>query len=342
MTLDSDSNGWPDCCYWNRFWEITCSILLTVYLLFLGFNMYCLWRLRGTEGKFHCKKFFHQSSGILTSVRAIQLLFLILGNAVWPHTPGVYYFSQLLTFIGGNLFALVYSAVIAFWVTFYVQTKFGDYFSTTKYNHRLQTYITATEIFFLVIVILESFFMVYTKAIVKHSFMFVVVTFLFFNALLLLLEGIAFFIIGFLLYYSLRDPTNPLHFQMTLSSRALQIVVFALFLFVVMFTRAILNTIEVFSITQGFQGDFHQPYDKRPSSPEDSDQMFMGEDFSWWFYLLYYFWGECFPLGLMTLFQSRLPKSKNSVIHWSSQIEPTDETIQLRPTADGNDSYDED
>ena len=192
-----------------------------------------------------------QSSGILTSVRAIQLLFLILGNAVWPHTPGSFYLKREIypsPHLSNFLFFFVNRGVLLLSITyfyrwkslcfslqcsdrflgdilcvssllfscvwernkskliFFRQTKFGDYFSTTKYNHRLQTYITATEvlwslfvlkwifeesyrrpqqIFFLVIVILESFFMVYTKAIVKHSFMFVVVTFLFFNALLL-------------------------------------------------------------------------------------------------------------------------------------------------------------
>ena len=69
-----------------------------------------------------------------------------------------------------------------------------------------------------------------------------------------------------------------------------------------MFLRAIFLIGESIAAMNSNLGEI---YSERPYDVNDSDHMFMGEDLTWWFYLLYYLLGECFPLGLMTFFQSR-------------------------------------
>uniref|UniRef100_A0A7S4PHL7 Uncharacterized protein n=1 Tax=Paramoeba aestuarina TaxID=180227 RepID=A0A7S4PHL7_9EUKA len=310
-------------------WALGCMFLVLVYLSFVSFNAFCLYRLksRSTEGSFRCKHLFHQSAVLLCLVRALENAILVVSNYKWPHADIFYQTVAVLAMVCAIFFALVYASVLIYWFLFVMQVRYGRYL-----QDKVSFMLHATQIFFLTLILLyviaavicNQIFNVYSQFL---SFCFVVL------GTLMLLEGVTFCIAGILLYVTLHSPISQAsqNQKRKLSSKSIQIMVLASAVTVILVIRASFLFNEI---------DFHrQDQTRRPNAPDDPNSMYMGNE-HWWFYVVYYFCCDCIPLLLMMIFQARLPR-KPSQPNRTLMVNKHNEENQILTPSSGSDMTDD-
>jgi len=295
---DPESKGDPSCCYWGPAWTYSFIYIDVMYFFLSIVCSYQFYEAMTRRKKNTYQRSFFLFALIICLLRLLQVTLYIVFWDTDNVTRVVRYANQAISQTCSILFAQVYGIILVFWASFYYHMKTGN--DNSKFASEVTFYL---EIGSLVLINLNlflcAFFIYQTSSYPQyHSSFFLIL------GLIMVFEGIAFFLVGFFLHKMTRsipsaDTQSPilLVLDKPLHEKSKKLSLMATIVTFMMLARAILLLIQI---------DFGRGESGLTATSTFVDYV------RWHYYVIFYTFCEMLPIGLMVFFQWRLPKKSRS------------------------------